>query len=428
MNPIQKNLQKSKEEIKEDIDNLWLDIHNKGKLTKEILNKVKSIIKRYIDTSEENIDILALWVIGTYFHSQFETFPILQLYAQKRSGKTRTLKLLSSIADKSDGSVSTAPTETHLFRHKEGALFFDEMENISSKERGAFRETLNAVYKRGNKITRYKEVKKEGSKEWVEENFYPYYPIALANINGLNDVLGDRAVQIILKRSNKKITKLVEDFSTNKEIKRIKNELSLISAEIPKDFFTEWNNYIQGIKTDNSLIDLFEKIQKTEIYGRNLELFFPLIIISYLCNDVDSFLETAKELVLSKEEEEAIDDLDERLKKFILEKSYSDFMNLYTILNEFKETLESSEVWMREKWLSNSLKRLGLIKRKRNLHGKTQILINISTKPTTTTNPTNPTNPTYNQVEQVEQVGIIEKKEGREEIEKEDSWEDSLFK
>ena len=346
-------------------------------LNKELFEEIKKTISKYVDTTPQNIEILSLWVLGTYFHKDFETFPLLQFIAQKRSGKSRTLKLLSSISSGSDGSVSTSPTETLLFRHKEGALFFDEMENISSKERGAFRETLNAVYKKGNKIIRYREIKKDGIKDWVEEAFYPYYPLGLANISGFGDVLGDRAVQIILRRSNKRLTKLVEDFLTNKNVLSLKKKLNQLKATIPENFFSDWNNYIEGKELQKEeLKPLFEKINETEIYGRSLEIFFPLFIISYLCDDIDNFLKTAKDYITMKEEEESVDDIDERLKEFINKREETGFVNLSSLLKDFRESFETPEEWVNSKWFGRALKRLGLIKQKRTINGRVQITIN----------------------------------------------------
>lgn len=388
---------------------------NTKPLDKEVLTKVKTCLMKYIDTSKQNIEILSLWLIGTYFHNQFEAYPLLQLLAQKRSGKTRTLKLLSSLCKGSDGSVSTSPTETSLFRHKEGALFFDEMESISRKERGAFRETLNAVYKKGNKIIRYKEVKTKGVKEYVEESFCPYYPLALANISGLGDVLGDRAVQVILRRSNKSLTKLVEDFRTNKEVLTLKNELESIEAIIPQGLFSKWNDFIEtGEITDPNLQELFQKVDGTKIYGRALELFFPLFVISYLCGDIDCFLETAKEYTESKEEEEAADDIDENLKVYLSKRidAFSSFVSSASLLQGFRQSLESPEEWVNSKWFGRALKRLDMIAKKRLVEGKTQVLLkllsnNNSTNSTNTTNTTNSTNSTK-PVELVEYVDKIE--------------------
>lgn len=385
------------------------EIEKNIELSKEIFNEIEKIISKYIDTTQQNIVILTLWVLGTYFHENFETFPLLQIIAQKRSGKSRLLKLLSSLSYGSDGSVSTSPTETHLFRHKEGALFFDEMENISSKERGAFRETLNAVYKKGNKIIRYQEKKINGAKEYVEDAFYPYYPLGLANISGFGDVLSDRAIQIILRRSNKKLTKLVEDFQTNKEILSLKDKLSHLRAKIPKDFFSEWNDYINGIEIKSEkLKEIFKKINETKIYGRSLEIFFPLFIISYLCENLDDFLKIAKDYVITKEEEEAVDDIDERLKEFISKRQETGFINQSILLRDFRGCFEAPEEWINSKWFGRALKRLDLIKQKRQVNGKVQIIIN----PTNTINTINTTNAinTTNQDEQVVLVELVAKK------------------
>lgn len=384
---------------------------------KNILLDVRNLIRKYVDTTEQNIDILSLWVIGTYFHNQFETFPLLQMYAQKRSGKTRTLKLLSSLCKGSDGSVSTSPTETLLFRHKDGALFFDEMESISSKERGAFRETLNAVYKKGNKIIRYKESKsKDGSKEYVEDCFYPYYPIALANISGLGDVLGDRAIQLILQRSNKNVTRLIEDFSTNKNVLALKSKLDLLNATIPTGLFSKWNDFIQGIDFEDkdNLKLLFKRVSDTAIYGRPLEIFFPLFVIAYLCGDLDNFLKTAKNFVELREEEEAISDIDEILKQFIYGKKCEGFISVTSLLQEFRGSLENPEEWQNSKWFGRALKRLGLVQKQRSVNGKSQVLLN--NNPTNTTNTINTINTTnttneQNNVGLVDFVGLVGQKE-----------------
>ena len=385
-----------------------------GQLNEDILNESKTVLRKYIDTSEENISLLSLWLIGTYFHSKFETFPLLYLNAQKRSGKTRTLKLLSSLAYNSDGSVNTSPTETYLFRHKEGALFFDEMENISSKERGAFRETLNAVYKRGNKIVRYKEKKTSEGTDYVEDCFYPYYPLALANIYGVGDVLSDRSVQIVLQRSSRINTKLIEDFRTNKEILSLKKKLEALNASIPKEFSSEWNNYIQKLPIENdSLLPLFEKMTKIDIGGRALEIFLPLLIIAHLCNSLDDFLIVAKEYVSKKEEEEQADDFDEILKEFLLRKAKElggEYVSLAYLLNAFRLELEGPEDWINPKWFGRAIKRLGLISNKRRVNGKVQIILkNNATNTPNTINSINTTN-TTKEVAKVEFDVLVDKK------------------
>lgn len=362
--------------------------------TKEHFFRTKKIIQKYVDTSELNYNFLTTWTLGTHFHNKFETYPLLILMARKQSGKTRTLKLISSLSHGSDGSISTSVTETYLFRHKVGALFFDEMESISSREKTALRETINAVYKRGNKIVRYTEKKNEGKKEYVEEHFFPFYPLGLANIYGFGDVLTDRGLQIILQRSNKKQTQLIEDFSTNQNILLLKEELSKIDVQIPEKIFSEWNSFIQNKKYDKKLRIFFEAIKETKLIGRPLEIFFPLFIVGKQFGVLDLLIESAKNYI-EQLEGDSLDNPDDLLQTFMDNTTYSGFVSLSQLLRDFKNDLEEPEDWMNSKWFGRALKRLGLVQKKRMINGRVQVLLKDNTTNTpNTTISTNTTNST----------------------------------
>lgn len=403
--------------------------------SEELFYKVKKLFIKYLDTTELNYNLLATWTLGTYFHEQFETYPLLTLMARKQSGKTRTLKLISALAKGSDGSVSTSVTETLLFRHKEGSLFFDEMESLSSKEKTALRETINAIYKKGNKIIRYTEKRTPEGKEYVENSFYPFYPLGIANIYGFGDVLADRSIQIILQRSKKRQTQLIEDYSTNPEIQEIKRELSVLKARIPKNVFSEWNNFIQKKEFNEDLRTGFEVIKETKLTGRPLELFFPLFLVAGSFDVFETLINTAIEYTEVLENTSEIN-LDDALNDFLEKKGYEGFIPNSIILKDFKESLENSEeyTYVNSKWLGKTLKRLGVISKKRVVNGKTQVIIrknpvelvesvefkgvvdknsnttsnslnNNSTNTTNTTNSTNSTNSTFTH-EELQSTGL----------------------
>ena len=69
---------------------------NKKKL-KESYFLIIKILNKYLDLKPEYYDIIALWIIGTYYHKSFITFPYLFLNAVKGSGKSRALKSCPSI-------------------------------------------------------------------------------------------------------------------------------------------------------------------------------------------------------------------------------------------------------------------------------------------------------------------------------------------
>jgi hypothetical protein len=368
--------------------------------------KTKDILSKYLDTTNLNQDLLTTWILGTYFHEQFETYPLLIFMARKQSGKTRSLKLSSALSSGSDGSISTAITETSLFRHRTGAMFFDEMESISSKEKTALRETINSVYKRGNKIVRYIEKKVNGERQYVEECFYPFYPLGLANIYGFGDVLADRSLQIILQRSTKAQTKLIEDFSTNPHIVALRSELSNLNAEISKGIFSEWNYYVQnGVTTNDDLRNIFEAISQTKLCGRPLELFFPLFVVADLFGMLSRLIECSQEY-MAQLEGEFVDNVDDLLQNFMESANYVGFVKLSKILLDFKKGMEQQEEWVNSKWLGRALKRLGLIEKKRLINGCVEVRINNNA--TNSTNPTHTTNSTNTTKKLVELVDIVD--------------------
>ena len=119
--------------------------------------RIIELIKKYMDMPEDQIKIIALWIIGTYFHSSFPSYPFLFLNAMRGSGKTRLLKIISHLAKGSNGNVQTGITEAVLFRLPSGTtLVLDECESIGSKEKAILREYLNACYKSGGVVQRMK--------------------------------------------------------------------------------------------------------------------------------------------------------------------------------------------------------------------------------------------------------------------------------
>ena len=194
-------------------------------MLKEQYENIKTILKTYIDLKPEYYSIIALWIIGTYLHDEFESFPYLFFNAMRGSGKSRTLRLVCHLAK--DGNVMASPTEAVLFRLT-GTIGIDEFEGVGSKDRNALRELLNAGYKKGLKILRMKKKKTIDGEEQCVEEFEAYRPIVMSNIWGMEEVLADRCISLVLEKSdNKNITRMIENFSNNDKINKISglNEL-----------------------------------------------------------------------------------------------------------------------------------------------------------------------------------------------------------
>jgi len=371
---------------------------------------INYVLREYVDLKEEYYSIISLWIIGTYVHDSFNTFPFLFINAMRGSGKTRLLKLIAALSK--DGDIQANISESVLFRTAKGrTILLDEMESIGSKERGLLRELLNAGYKKGIKVKRmHKGKNDEGEEEWQVDEFDLYTPIAIANINGIDDVLSDRCIHLILEKSTKNhISKLIEDFDDSTLIKEIKANLTHIQCRVcnvvlKKNIIKGWNNYIkQGylqspthptyithstLSTLSTYIPtveeemIYEKIDGLGIDSRNLELFFPLFVIARVLDNetFEDILATAKEMVEKKKGDEVAESPDVMLYSFLAFSSPLDWRSNYISMNEltrkFKEHISEDREDINAIWMGKALKRLNiLIDKKRKTKG-IEVMIN----------------------------------------------------
>jgi hypothetical protein len=402
-------------------------------MTKEEIDKIRIkmgecyediifFLKDYIDMREENYPLIALWIIGTYFHKSFTTFPYLFVNAMRGSGKTRLLGIIKELSW--NGELLTSIREASLFRSAgNNTICIDEFEGIMKKENAGLREILNASYKKGMKIKRMKKVKNLEGEDYQVQEFEPYTPIVMANIWGVEEVLGDRCISIILEKSDKKHLILkMEDFIENDKIMQIKGKLtqcSLCSVVSPQNINKKWNSFIGDIYINTTLttlttyntpftqeeddksgvvnvdtsykkldlnskeLNFFNKIHQIGVVSRNLELFMPLFIIANIISPVilNKILRISKQLSDEKKEEERTESRDVMVFQFIaMQDDLGDFIDLVELLNHFKNYVHDDEKdfqWLNSKWLGRSLKRLGLVIDKRRLASGMQVRLDV---------------------------------------------------
>ena len=382
----------------------------------ECYEKLNYLISRYIDIPINYAKIINIWIIGTYIHSQLNTYPFLFLNATKGSGKTRTLKYISSLSHGGDGSVLNSVSEAVIFRiPAHTTTCIDELESIQSKEKNTLRELFNACYKKGIKVKRMKKKKTPEGEDYVVESYEPFFPLAMANINGLDEVLADRAISLVLEKSNNPtLTKKIEDFTTNPKFLDIKSSLNSILVQLcsvvtSKSDISKWNDYIDFKETINytttyntihtynytttltkqpNLTDkeltFFNKIDESNIFGRNFELFFPLFLVAREISDecFEDILKISKEMVKERKDEDYVESKEVNLFEFVsqLEPYKSDWINIKTLTERYatfiQETPEKSW-WLNPKWMGKALKRLGLVKIKKRISDGIMVMLDV---------------------------------------------------
>jgi hypothetical protein len=373
---------------------------------KDAFDMIKQVLKKYIDTSEENYEIIAIWIIGTYVHSVFSSYPYLFFNAMKGSGKSRTIKLIAKLSR--NGRLAMDLTDAVLFRTAKGStLGIDEFENVAAKERTTLRTLLNAAYKSGVKVSRMtKQKSKDGEKMMVEE-FEIYAPIVMANINGMDDVLSDRCITIIQERSvNDRINRLIEDFDSNPDIQSIKkkfevNFVQLVKLVQSKNIIDEWNKYVE-IKCSPELYTpeitqtalstlitsekqkIFDNIYASDIKARHLELFFPLFILASLISEeqLDKTIEIAKKIVAVKKNDDLAESRDVALIEFISTRQQSlAYISMKDLTEQFRGFMQEEDEQyhtITSKWIGKALKRLNLLIHHRRLGKGVEVILNVA--------------------------------------------------
>ncbi len=388
--------QSSKKELtKEEADDLRLKLGG-------VYDKLIGIFTKYCDLKPEYYPVIATWVMGTYIHDSFKTYPYLFLNAMKASGKSRLLGLISKMSH--EGSVMASPTEATLFRST-GTLGIDEFEKIGRKGSESIQELLNGSYKKGTKIKRMrKAIDKTGEHQEIEE-FEIFRPIVMANIWGMDDVLGDRCITLILERSVSPVTKLMEIWDEDEDIISTLHSLHTLKCMWCmniglKYVYRSWNNYILDkypnklnytttytttyttYIPNNTYLSFFNKIDESGINGRNLELSFPLFLIAnYLSDDnFDEMLKIISEVVIERTKEEFMENNDVSFVDFVSQLPPHGFLRIKRISNDFKEFLQqddSEEKWINPRWCGAALKRHNLILERRRMSVGIEVKLNI---------------------------------------------------
>jgi hypothetical protein len=156
----------------------------------DVYKQVRSYIQSVIFLREiELYDVITIWIMGTYLFRSFRYFPYLHLRAEKGSGKTLLMEILSAIAF--NGQVLTNPnasTVLRLIKSTLPTLFIDEAEGLFSKTRSELMAILNTGFSKSGVV-----IKKD-------EEYSSFCPKCFASINDINDVLLDRVITVRMVR------------------------------------------------------------------------------------------------------------------------------------------------------------------------------------------------------------------------------------
>ena len=233
----------------------WVEKYRNNELDDDDLNPYKLIkdlenfVKRFYFFKDKNTyKVLALYMYSTYFYELFGQIPYLFLNGEKGSGKSTLDTVLYLFCFNAKLAINI--TEASLFRmcsFEGGTVILDEMENLTSRAKAA-ESTMASVLKGG--YSRAGAVYRHNSEKNQTEGFDIYGPKIISNIFGVEDVIGDRCIEIRTYRVDLDKDIVIEDPKdyTNEKLDQVREVTSKCCLSALK-YFTLMHRIYNDRKT-----------------------------------------------------------------------------------------------------------------------------------------------------------------------------------
>lgn len=232
-----------------------------------VYEAIRDHLKKYAFIKNDDVyTVLSLWIMGTYMFRAFRHYPYLHISAEKESGKSHLMELMSRLAF--NGRMLVEPSKSSLFREIDlnlSSLFLDEVEGLKTKNKAshtALMSVLNSGYGKTGSIS----VVESGK----PRKFSTYSPKMFAGIEDISDTLSSRSIKIrmLRKRSDEPIERYRET-----------KAMQAFEADIRDDLYIFALNSIQDVvEKYESDIDLLQYLSKLE--NRVLDRWAPILILA----------------------------------------------------------------------------------------------------------------------------------------------------
>lgn len=251
----------------------WAEKWRLGQLKPEeyapskLIQEIEEFINRCYYLEPDTVKVLSLWIYATYFYTIFKAgFPYLLITGEKGTGKTTADMLIYLLS--LNAKLALQMSESALFRaisQQGGTFILDEIENLSDKknvDNNAMATILKGGYSDTGKI--YRTNMDQGSGGNVE-GFSAFGPKVISNINGLDDVIGDRCIFIkTIRAPESKIQDLEDvqfyrDGTGLEEVKAITSKCVISALTYFKEVYDLYYNPRSKISTGNARLSQIVK-------------------------------------------------------------------------------------------------------------------------------------------------------------------------
>lgn len=249
----------------------------------ELVKETTNLIKRVSILPEKTTDIIALWIIFTWFIDYVDTAPILAICSpEKQCGKTTLLSMIINLVKKPLAASNITPACTFRAIEKwKPTLIIDEADTFI-KDNEELRGVINSGHTRATAFV----IRATGD-DYEPTQFSTWGAKAIALIGKLPETLHDRSIVINLSKK-----------TADEKTEKIKN----INKETFKVLRSKFNRFSHDNK-QKIIEDKNEEIK--ELSDRSQDNWDSIFSIAKLCGE-NFYLEIKKKAIdiSSKEKEE----------------------------------------------------------------------------------------------------------------------------
>jgi hypothetical protein len=328
----------------------------------DIFLEIQAIFEEYIDFNDKRwYEFMACWVIGTYFHRLFESYPYVHLNGGMESGKTKTLTLCALLSFNGELTFNSTPSYiVRTIHNNHATCCIDEAESLRNKRDEDSQTVIgmyNSGYKKGQFTGKSEQIGK--NKKWIPVRYEAYSPKVFASIKGMESTLASRCIPIVMTRSSNLEIR-------NREI----GQSDSVFQEIRDRLYISMMTYLPAIS------GVYGGIKDDQIFGREWELWKPILSIA---SAIDPNLELRDELrnfaleVQQNKKETTLESLvAPKIMKLLIEKIQSDqrednFYSVKEIVEYLVQEDEENFGWLSDhknkgRWLGDELRKAGVVK------------------------------------------------------------------
>ncbi len=338
---------------------------------KAVFEAVRDIIAYYLEFNDPRVyDFAALWIIGSYFYHIFDAYPYVYLNGIKRVGKTKFLTLIALLAH--NGLLSADITTASIHRGIQSlrcTLCIDENETLHdlNERTMALRAALLSGFMKLS--TALKVEGEEGKRKYLAE-FELYSPKALANIFGIEDILEDRAITIVMLRALNPVIRDRKPKITDPVWQEVRDKIYRFFVRYASPVAEVYDATGEGSVGSEGCVGSGEGVG---IESREALLWRPVLALAHIMEKdgliglVDRTIALARDTAKQRLVEDATESTDLIVLQVLREKITKDDWCSVKIIKEgiFEAYGTEPPKWLTTEWLGRSLRRLGFNEKRR---------------------------------------------------------------